>query len=62
MSKIRPGVTWPRLLRLLTHNRKVPMDAETRARHGTWGWLLGRDVVRLDPHGDDPASRPSGRP
>lgn len=37
-------VRWARFLRLITRNRHVPEDAETRARIGTWAWLTGQDV------------------
>ncbi|WP_188188006.1 hypothetical protein [Nonomuraea sp. SYSU D8015] len=37
-------IFWPRLLRLLTRNRHVPLDAELRARYGTWGWLTGEGM------------------
>jgi hypothetical protein len=42
-------IIWSRLLRYLTRNRRVPIDADSRARYGTWGWLTGRDMWKPGP-------------
>ena len=50
-------ILWCRLLRYLTRNRHVPLDAETRAELGTWAWLTGQDMAeyRRNPRGGEPA-------
>jgi hypothetical protein len=32
------------MIRYLTRNRHVPLDAEMRARYGTWRWLTGKGM------------------